>query len=487
MRDINFYFSGKLFFVLTVTAIVILTGHSVFAQTADSTLVDTLHNQLIYPFRDVTGNPYLDTLNQSPLFLKDPNNIKQEIIYNPKTNSYEFVTKVGDFEYRTPTTLDFEDYQNLQMKRSIEKYWQQSTQTTGTNKGKRLIPKLYIKGKAFEQIFGSNAIDIRPQGSAEISFGVLSNFRDDPSLDVRQRHTTNFDFNEKIQMNVTAKIGTKLTFKAAYNTESSFNFENQLKLRYTGTKDDIIQSIEAGNVSLPLNSTLITGAQSLFGVKTKLQFGKTSVTAVFSQQQSETKNITVQNGAQQNSFKLTPLDYEDNRHFFISQFFRDHYEKALSTLPIISSDVNITKIEVWVTNIGPATEENRNIIAFTDLAEGKQKEIFNKYVHALPNGVIPTNNSNDLIQRMDTAQLRNINSVSTYLTGDPLGIGRNNYFVSGQDFVKLETARRLKPSEYTVNKKLGFISLNTTLNQDQVLAVAVQYTVIGHDSVFQIG
>ncbi len=487
LRDNDFSFTWKLFFVLAATAIAMLTENYAFAQAADSTLTDTLHNQLIYPFREVTGNPYLDTLNQSPLFLKNPDNIKQEIIYNPITNSYEFVTKVGYFEYRTPTTLDFEDYQKLRMKRGVEKFWQQNAQTAGTDKGKRLIPKLYIKGKAFEQIFGSNAIDIRPQGSAEISFGVLSNFRDDPSLDVRQRHTTNFDFNEKIQMNVTAKIGTKLTFKAAYNTESSFNFENQLKLKYVGSKDDIIQSIEAGNVSLPLNSTLITGAQSLFGIKTKLQFGKTSVTAVFSQQQSETKNITVQNGAQQNSFKLTPLDYEDNRHFFLSQYFRDHYEKALSTLPIITSDINITKIEVWVTNIGPATEENRNIIAFTDLAEGKQKEIFNKYVRPSPNGTIPTNNSNNLIQRMDTTQLRNINTVSTYLTGDPLGIGKNNYFVAGQDFVKLENARRLKPSEYTVNKKLGFISLNTSLNRDQVLAIAVQYTVIGHDSVFQIG
>ncbi len=456
-------------------------------SVGDSLIADTTHLQLLFPFADQTGNPYLDTLNQSPFFLKDPSNLKKEIIYDPKTNTYKFVTKVGNFEYRTPVQLDFNDFQRLDLKNEIIKNWQKSAQSAGTVQGKRLIPKVFVSGKAFEQIFGSNTIDIRPQGSAEVSFGVLSNFRDDPALDVRQRRTTNFDFKEKIQMNVTAKIGDKLSFKASYNTQSSFNFENTLKLKYVGKEDDIIQSIEAGNVSLPLNSTLITGAQSLFGVKTKLRFGKTTITGVFSQQQSETKNITVQNGAQQNSFRLSPLDYEDNRHFFISQYFRDHYEQALRSLPIVSSDVNITKIEVWVTNIGAATQQNRNIIAFTDLGEGKNSEIYNPYVKGSSGGILPSNRSNNLLSNIDTTQVRDINSVTSYLSGDPLGIGRTRYFVAGEDFVKLENARRLKTSEYTVNKKLGFISLNTSLNRDQVLAVAVQYTVIGHDSVYQVG
>jgi len=489
LREIKKYFVRTGVFAVLLVALWLQLG-SLYAQqiSSNDTLVsDSTRLHLLYPFSETTGNPYLDTLTQSPLFLKAPTNLKKEIIYDPKTNAYEFVTKVGDFEYRTPTTLDFKDYQKLELKTGLRQYWQERTQSGATNQGKRLIPKLYIKGKAFEQIFGSNSIDIRPQGSAEVSFGVLSNFRDDPALDVRQRRTTNFDFNEKIQMNVTAKIGDKLSFKASYNTESSFNFENTLKLKYQGKEDDIIKSIEAGNVSLPLNSTLISGVQSLFGVKTVLQFGKTTITGVFSQQQSETKNITVKNGAQQNSFTLTPLDYENNRHFFISQYFRDHYEQALRSLPIISSDINITKIEVWVTNIGAATEQNRNIVAFTDLGEGKTSEIHSDYVHALSNGILPSNSSNDLLARMDTSRVRDINSVTNYLTGDPLGIGRSNYFVPGEDFVKLENARRLKTSEYTVNTKLGFISLNTALNRDQVLAVAVQYTVIGHSGVYQIG
>ncbi len=458
-----------------------------FAQTAGDTIsTDTSTVNLVFPFKDFSGNPYIDN-QQSPLFLNNPSNIERKIVYNPETNTYEFQNSIGDFSYRTPTTMDFDDFQDYQNEQAVNNYWSERAATTGESEASRLIPKIYIGGEAFDKIFGSNTIDIRPQGSAEVSFGIAHNRRDDPSLDVRQRKTTNFDFNEKIQMNVIAKIGDKIEFKANYNTESSFDFENTLKLKYEGDEDEIIKLIEAGNVSLPLRSTLITGSQSLFGIKTELQFGKTRITAVFSEQQSETKNITVKGGAQQNDFLLTALDYEENRHFFVAQAFRDNYEAALASLPIITSDINITKVEVWVTNIGAATQENRNITAFTDLGEGDQQKIFNQYINANPSGNIPSNRSNDLLARIDTTKVRDINEVSRYLTGDPFGIGKSNYFISGEDFVKLENARKLKSSEYTVNTKLGFISLNTSLNSDQVLAVAVQYTIIGYNEVFQIG
>ncbi len=451
-------------------------------STSDTTDVD-----LVFPFNDFTGNPFLDDQNTSPLFLSPPSNIEREIIYNPETNTYEFVDKIGDFMYRTPTEMDFDEFQDYELENGVVDYWDERTQTAGTAEGQRLIPKIYIGGEAFDKIFGSNTIDIRPQGSAEVSFGILSTKRDDPALDVRQRKTTNFDFNMKIQMNVVAKIGDKIEFKANYNTEASFDFENTLKLKYEGEEDEIIKLIEAGNVSLPLRSTLISGSQSLFGVKTELQFGKTHVTAIFSQQQSETKNIAVEGGAQANRFKITALDYEQNKHFFFAQSFRDHYPAALASLPIIASDVNVTKVEIWVTNIGAATAENRNIVAFTDLGEGKQKDIYSPDVYALPGGIRPSNYSNSLMNSLDTNQVRQINSVTNYLSGDPFHIGKSNYFVAGEDYVKIENARKLRQSEYTINRKLGFISLNTYLSADQVLAIAYQYTVIGSDSVYQVG
>ncbi|HML83555.1 MAG TPA: cell surface protein SprA, partial [Bacteroidales bacterium] len=304
-----------------------------------------------------------------------------------------------------------------------------------------------------------------------------SNFRDDPSLNSRQRRVTNFDFQEKIQMNVVAKVGDKIEFKANYNTESSFSFDNKLQLKYEGKEDEIIKLIEVGNVNLPLNSTLIQGSQSLFGIKSKLQFGRTSVTAVVSQQESQTTSIQVQGGAQTSKFKIKADAYEENKHFFMAQYFRDNYEKALAQLPIVASDINITKVEVWVTNIGAAVTDNRNIVAFQDMGE---PDPYNPDI--LPIGgwnTLPSNKANTLFSSLDLNQVRNINGVSNYL--------KSRGYTASVDFEKVESARKLNSTEYSVNARLGFISLNTTINSDQTLAIAYQYTRSGDTTVYQVG
>ena len=442
---------------------------------------------IVLPFPMPKQDGYLMTqpTDTNALFLKPPSNLKSSIDYDPETNNYLFTNKIGNLNYRNPTYMTFDEYQKYDMDKLIKSYWREKSSTSSSLERQGIIPNIYIGGQLFDKIFGSNTIDIRPQGSAELIFGVLSNSRDDPTLNVRQRRTTNFDFQENIQMNVSAKIGDKIEFNTNFNTQAIFDFENKLKLNYQGKEDEIIKLIEAGNVSMPLTTTLITGTQSLFGIKTKLQFGRTTVTALFSQQQSQSNTITVQGGAQTSKFELKATDYEENKHFFLSQLFRNSYDKALASLPIVSSDINITRIEVWVTNIGPAVQQNRNIIAFQDL--GENSRIYNDYVHTNPSVPYPSNKSNDLLKQMNLTTLRDINSVSTYLSGDPFGIGQTGYMVSGTDFDKVESARKLDPSEYSVNTKLGFISLFTTLNPDQSLAVAYQYSVIGVDSVFQVG
>ncbi len=437
-----------------------------------------------YTVQAQSGDDPFGQGEQSGIILHDPDNITRTIEYDPLTGQYVFVSKIGDFVYREPYTMTQEQYSDYMQKKAVKDYWKERRESSmGNNNGNSLIPPIFIGGKVFDKIFGSNTIDIKLQGSADVTFGLKYQRRRDPSLTVAQQRTTNFDFNENIQISASAKIGEKITFKMSYNTKTQFSFENKFTLKYEGDEDDILQLIEAGNVSMPLQSTLITGTQSLFGFKTKLKFGKTTVTAIVSYQESETQNIAVSGGAMTQEFELEASDYEENRHFFLSQYFRENYETALSTLPTVSSDINITKIEVWVTNTNSNYENCRNIVAFTDLGEGKEEWIYNKTkVHSnvyAGQKAFPDNNANDLVQRMDTTQIRNLNTVTAYLTGEG--------YISGRDFEKIQKARKLNANEYTLNRKLGFITLNITLNSNQTLAVAYQYTVIGQDGVFQVG
>ncbi|PKP04767.1 MAG: cell surface protein SprA [Bacteroidetes bacterium HGW-Bacteroidetes-6] len=430
---------------------------------------------LPFPFND--DPVYSPQSNNNPLFFNDPKNISDTVIFDPETGEYIFQRKVGSLDYRPSFSMNREEYYQYDFDKAVRDYWLERSSAAGKkHNGNGLQFNLPLLGN--EGIFGSNTIDIRPSGTAELIFGINANRRDDPALNVKQRRTANFDFQEKIQMNVQAKIGDKVDFGVKYNTESSFEFENKMKLQYEGKEDEIIKSIEAGDVTLPLNSTLINGSQSLFGIKSKLQFGKVTVTSVISQQKGQTSNITVTGGAQTSDFELYADEYEEKKHFLVSQYFRNNYNNWLENMPVIGSPINITKMEVWVTNIGPATQENRNIVAMMDLGE---QSPYNTNITGYPTSLaqFPDNESNDLLDIVNIDQIRDINSVNAYLNG--LG------FTGGVDYEKIENARLLAPTEYTYNSKLGFISLNSTLNDDQVLAVAFQYTVLGSDSVFQVG
>ena len=454
------------------------TGH-VFYAPPDSINPDS--SKLVYPFTDQGSFGEQGTANENSLYLQNPSNITREVVYDPLSGNYIMRERVGEINYRPDTYMSLDEYRAYSEQRALNNYWRQKSMNSVAGGSDGIIPQLYIGGQVFDKIFGGNTIDIRPQGSVELIFGVISNKTDDPNRNVRQRRTTNFDFQEKIQMNVVAKVGDKIEFKVNYDTEATFDFDNKLALKYEGKEDEIIKLIEAGDVTLPLNSQLIQGSQSLFGIKTKLQFGNTVVTAVFSQQESETSTITVEGGAQKNSFLLKADDYEENKHFFLAQYFVDNYDIAMSDLPQVLSSINITKMEVWVTNIGPATEDNRNLVALTDLGE---KTPYNNRVQTNPMWQdLPDNRANDLIDGLlDPDKMRNISSVSNYLKGNA-SFG----MVAGRDFEKIESAKKLMPSEYSYNSALGFISLYSLLNANQSLGVAFQFTLVGSNDVYQVG
>ena len=259
--------------------------------------------------------------------------------------------RVGGIDIRPPSYITFEEYLDWRKENSIREHWRD--RAAGSNEAVEndaLSPKFAVNSDAFKDIFGGGSVEIRPNGTALLDLGAEFNRNGNPSLPIRQQRTGNFRFDQNIQLNVVGKIGEKLRLNANWDTQATFDFENQLKLEYTGTEDEILQKIEAGNVSLPLASSLIQGGQNLFGIKMAMKFGPLLVTTVASQQKGRTNTVTATGGAQVTEFKKKAIEYDEYRHFFLSHWFRSRYEEALRTRPNINSPVTITRVEVWVTN-----------------------------------------------------------------------------------------------------------------------------------------
>ena len=436
------------------------------------------------------------------LELKNPPSVLSAYKYDPITDRYIYTSSVDGFSIDYPLVLTPKEYEDLVLKESRRNYFRQKMNAidgkkAGSEEAKKdLLPRYYINSSLFESIFGSNTIDVKPTGSVEMDLGLRYNKQDNPSFSPRNRSSLTFDFDQRISMSLMGKVGTRLEVNANYDTQSTFAFQNLFKLAYTPSEDDIVQKVEVGNVSMPLNSTLIRGAQSLFGVKTQLQFGKTTVTGVFSEQKSQTKSIVAEGGGTIQNFDLYALDYDNDRHFFLSQYFRNKYDASLKNYPFIDSRVQITRLEVWVTNkqnrVSTTSNNLRNIIALQDLGEAQitgvpDSEVvvidpsagfFNKPIDS------PTDNKNnqydpDLIDKGGflNSNIREIVSAKSGFTQ-----GNVN---EGTDYSILENARKLTTNEYTFNPQLGYISLQQRLANDEILAVSYEYTVGG--VVYQVG
>ncbi|MES2513707.1 MAG: cell surface protein SprA [Bacteroidota bacterium] len=487
--------------------------HYIYQLPPDTPVVTK--DDLPYRFNDNNGGqPVFD--DKSGLYLSNPSNIKTETVYNPVTGNYDVTQKIGDMDYRPETYVEFKDYQDQLFKDAVKDHWKSKIKAEDLqNQNKKgTLPKLTVNSEIFDRIFGGNQVDIKPTGTAELIFALNRNKTLNPAIPQRQQKVTNFDFNMRIQLNLIGKIGDKLKITTSYNTEASFDWENQMKLEYTGYEDEIIKKIEAGNVSLPLNSSLIQGSQSLFGVKTQLQFGRLTATALFSQQRGKKQEVSVQGGAQTMYFNVNADNYEVNKHYFLGHYFRDNYDQWMSTLPVVTTPIVITKIEVYITNQTGSTEQVRSIAAFADLGEDSThvNPVLNNYKGMQPPPVCQPNPNYVIVDNAGTQPHNDANTLYSILTSTAAGaimparttasasaiyssLSSNAYpnicndgqkfMQSSRDFEVVQNARKLNTSEFTFNSRLGFISINQAINNDQTIAVAYQYTYNGQ--VYQVG
>jgi len=408
-----------------------------------------------------------------------------EVIFDPQSGNYIFYEKIGEYYLKHPTYMTAEEYREYRLQRDMLEYSKEKINAVGgrtknsADAQKNLLPTYYVNSNFFESIFGGNTVEVNPQGSILIKMGVIHQSVENPQLSEQNRQSTTFDFDQEISASLNAKIGERLKISANFDTQSTFNFQNMVKLEYTPTEDDIIRKIEVGNVSMPIRNSLVNGAQNLFGAKTELQFGNTMVTAIFSQQRSQVQSVSAQGGSVINEFDFKVSNYDTNRHFFIAHNFRDNYDEALENFPLINTSVNITRVEIWVTNRNATTVGTRNIVALSDLGENNPNNIGPANVTPNTGTQDPSNEANNLIDLLTlNGPIRNISSVGLALFPYKMAQGR--------DYTILENAIKLVQGiDFTMNAQLGFITLKRRLAESDVLAVAYEYS--DGTNVYQVG
>jgi len=432
-----------------------------------------------FKLKDRHTNRFSEKTTTSPFVIKDPKNISTEFKLDSagKISVYEKTKDLSENNnFRPPERMTINDFNKQQQDRFMRDYWKKfaaSQDGKDETSGRGLLPKIELP-PAIDRIFGGTKIDFKPNGNILLDIGYLTQFNDIPTIPVELRRISNLNFNEQAQINFQGKIGDKLNLNTNFDTKASFNFQNQLKLNWRTNEEDILQNIEVGNTSWQLNSQLIPGVQNLFGIKTLMRFGNLDITAVAAQQRSKQDCITLKGGVQGKSFEIKGSLYDENRHFFLAQFFRDNYEKSLKSLPMITSGITITRIEVYVTNRTQSTETLRNLVGFTDLGEGNPYNKTNKNTQLKggKNTNSPVDNLDNLLFeniRADSSILRKVNETSFRLES-------KFNLIKGTDFDLLRGAKKLSDREYRLQPELGYISLITPLRNDEILAVSYEYT-----------
>lgn len=479
-------FNSQKYLSLLIMSLLLLASHYAVAQDDP-----TRQSQ------DSTGSVIKGNLQ-----LSDVDKIIKAYTYDADSDRYIYSVQIDGFDMNYPVVLTRKEYEDILMAATMKEYYRKKTAAVDGHlteeEQKDLLPRYYVNSKLFETIFGGNTIDIKPMGNLEVNLGVRYTKQDNPLISPRNRTTLALDFKPKISMSLKGKVGENLDININYDTEANFGFQQQMaKLQYKPGEDDILQALEVGNVSMPVNNSLIRGAQNLFGVKTQLQFGRTIFTGVVARQNSQRSSIVVEGGGTVQDFEMFALDYERDRHFFLSQYFRNRYDNALRNYPYIDSRVRITRVEVWITNrqnrLSNANNNQRNIVAIQDLGEGRLSNVpldrvigidANTYPNFIVNQQLdaPADNNNNQFDPENIGSNflnNNIRQINNTIGGFTIPV------TEGRDFVKLENARKLNDNEFKFHPQLGYISLQQNLSNDEVLSVAYEYTI--GEKIYKVG
>jgi cell surface protein SprA len=339
--------------------------------------------------------------------------------------------RLGGFDLFPPRRLMLADYLRLRYQAEVNRDWREyaalriSASQDETRSGRGLtISSPKIKSEAFRRVFGGDNLSLTVTGNITINGEMRNEKRSQMKTAVDRAPNTNFQMKQTQNFKVTGKIGENVSVDVDQDSERMFEFENNIKLKYSSEEDGIIQSIEAGNValSLPATNFVTFSAQNsgLFGIKTQMKIGGLDITAIASMEKGEKKKLSLSGGKEDNVQQIFDYDYKRNTYFFFSEDYRERFKVFEPKTGLHEYDPNgiITEIEVYK----------------SDANYMNQMGSFRAW--AIPNPALEDTSVSDQMHY-------------------------KGYFL------------RLEPlKDYYINKELGYIAMNMSLQEDEVLAVA---------------
>jgi cell surface protein SprA len=460
-------------------------------DSAEAALMDSTTRVKQFKYRRIDV-PYLSPIEQKTYALFLPKvSVERKVVLDSAMERIRISERIGDVEVRPSIELPLEIYKKLRYKAAIRDNFRQiiGQQSAGVARdaladvfSKITKISVYVPGgesALFATLFGPPTVSVQVAGNIDIKASYQIEESEDPVRRASGTASTAVpNFDQQVQMNLTGTIGDKLTITADWNTQRPFQYENQLAIRYKGYEDDLVQSIEAGNVALTLPTSLISSSQALFGIKAQFQIAGLNLTAVASQQRGRTESFSVQSGASMTEQTIQAWDYDENRHFFVSNFFVTNWENAFArnapqlVLTPAMGGRQINRLEVWrrpanqLGGVGgqnpgsvPLQENQRPAVALLNL--GDVPYSFERLQQGFP---FPNNAYNDLA---DTSQTQAF--LQQLRTADPLPP------IPGPFQEGVFTLMR-EGQDYVYNPILGYITFTAPLDPRDVIAVSYDFT-----------
>jgi cell surface protein SprA len=304
--------------------------------------------------------------------------LRREFAIDTATSEVIFRETVGGVDVRVPTKVALTEYVAQRRQVEFRRIMAEEAQKPPTNLKRDDLGELIstitqiqipIPPNPIFSIFGKPEINLKISGAVDIKAGFRNTKSDYTTISRLDQSRNEPDFSQDVQVNVNGTIGDKLNILADWNTKRTFEYENQLKIKYTGYEDEIVRNVEAGNVSLQTPSSFIGSSQALFGVKAQFQAGPLTLTALASQKKGQIKEVAVSGGSKEQTFEFRAFEYATN-HYFVDTSYIPKYEPYYRTDPAtVDGNIQIVEEEVWVLRQGTQTEGNdRLAIGYIDLA-----------------------------------------------------------------------------------------------------------------------